>query len=278
MDAMFMQHGVGMENGSEGSEMMSSTIYAFPRMVMPVKPFMPTPTNHNLKLISSPAQDSVTPSVMKMKETLDPMLRYKMVVEEVHTVNPPLMDSCKPHTERSTSVKTAAVAYVPAALVPVRDESVHRITLITRYLENGLIRNRNTLVAMQDLVRKISEARENYPNLFVLHLSTMVGAPCYTLLNSLIERLIRKRKKLCEKYHAETDFVQRKKLQVFLDLFTLTFKPLVRIKVREIFKKIHHHRFTEAEKEHLKNRFSILTREWKIKGPDGPPSSVNGTN
>ena len=275
---MFMQHGVGMEEGSD-----VNTIYAFPRMVMPVKPFMTTPNSNNLKLIMSPAQDSVTPSVMKMKETLDPMLRYKMVVEEVNTVNPPLMEAYnayKPHAgkEKSTTVKTAAVAYVPAALVPVRDESVHRISLITRYLENGLIRNRNTLVSMQDLVRKISEARENHPNLFILHLSTMVGAPCYNMLNSLIERLIRKRKKLCEKYFAETDFVQRKKLQVFLDLFTLTFKPLVRIKVREIFKKIHHTRFNETEKEHLKNRFSILTREWKIKGPEGPPSSVNGTN
>jgi hypothetical protein len=240
---------------------------------MPVKPFMNTPHNNNLKLIVSPAQDSVTPSVMKMKETLDPMLRYKMVVEEVNTVNnPPLIEACKPRAgkDRSTTVGTTAIAFVPAALVPVRDESVHRISLITRYLENGLIRNRNTLVSMQDLVRKISEARENHPNLFALHLSTMVSAPCYNMLNSLLERLIRKRKKLCEKYFAETDFVQRKKLQVFLELFTLTFKPLVRIKVREIFKKIHHHRFTETEKEHLKNRFSILTREWKIKGPEGP--------
>ena len=215
-----------------------------PRMVLPV-----TTTATTTKNIIDP-----------VVEHHDPMIRYKMVVEENGDKKLDTTTSAE-----NSGVGTTAFAFVPPGLIPLRDETMHRISILTRYLDSGMIRNRNSLIPIQNLVKQLAESRENYPSLFMLHIPSMMGAPCYSVLNSITERVIQRRKKLRDTFHVESDFIQRKKLHVFIECYTIAFRPLVRFKVREIFKKTQHARFTEAEKEQLKNRYSILTREWKIK-------------
>lgn len=217
-----------------------------PRIVLPV-----TTTATTTKNIIDP-----------VVEHHDPMIRYKMVIEENGDKKLDITSATKAET---SGVGSTAFAFVPPGLIPLRDETMHNISILTRYLDSGLIRNRNSLMPIQEVVKKLAESREQYPSLFTLHIPSMMGAPCYSALNSITERVIRRRKKLRDTFHVESDFVQRKKLHVFIECFTIAFRPLVRFKVREIFKKIQHARFTNAEKEQLKTRYSTLSREWKIK-------------
>ena len=218
-----------------------------PRMVLPVT--TPTTTTKNI----------INPII----EHRDPMIRYKLVVEE--NGEKKLDTTSTTNTVENSGVGTTAFAFVPPGLIPLRDETMHRISILTRYLDSGLIRNRNSLMPIQNLVKQLAESRDNYPSLFMLHIPSMMGAPCYSVLNAITERVIRRRKKLRDMFHVESDFIQRKKLHVFIECFTIAFRPIVRFKVREIFKKTQHARFTEAEKEQFKTRYSTLTREWKIK-------------